>query len=184
MSRMRTSKSPDYPRVAWAVALRLGTFGWAEIARDTGIAERTVKAIIREWEQAGAVQPTIKAHGHRNQWQVDKDFVWPKVPNGTAEERMWLAMRKLGSFQPSELAHSTHDEAVPVSEAAASAYCQMLLEAGYLMVTRRAAPLMQRQAHYRLVKPTGIVAPVRRLIPAIYDANTGDVHVLNQGGQA
>jgi hypothetical protein len=181
MSRVRTSKSPDYPRVAWAVALRIGTFGWAEIAVETGIYERTVKEIIKGWEKAGAVQPV--AERPRRMWTVDRDFVWPKVTNGTAEERMWLAMRKLGSFQPSELAHSTHDEAVPVTEAAASAYCQMLLEAGYLMVTRRAAPLMQRQAQYRLVKPTGIVAPVRRLIPAIYDANTGDVHVLNQGGQ-
>ena len=183
MTRSRTSKSPELRQVAWGVALRLGTFGWAEINVETGISEATCKQIIREWEAAGAVQP-IAGPKPRNMWTVDRDFVWPKERYGTKEDRMWLAMRKLTTFQPLDLAHHANSDDVPVTTEDASAYCQMLLAAGYLAVSRRAAPAMKRQAMYRLIRPTGIAAPVRRLVPALFDANTGALTVLEKAGQS
>jgi hypothetical protein len=183
MSRVRDIKTPALREAAWEAARRLKVFGSAELSIETRIADRSCAKLIRDWEKVGAVHQ-VEGPKPRNKWAVDGDFVWAKERNGTAEDRMWLAMRKMGSFQPGELAHNTHDEAVPVTVEVASAYCQMLLAAGYLRVQRRAAPAMRRQAIYQLIRPTGIQAPVRKLVPAVYDPNTDDVILLTQGGQS
>jgi hypothetical protein len=183
MSRAIAPKTPALREAAWAAAERLGVFGWAELQVETGLGHDSCMGLIRLWEKAGAINQ-VEGPKPRSKWAVDRDFVWPKERNGTAEDRLWLAMRKMGSFQPGELAHSTHDDAVPVTVEAASAYCQMLLAAGYLRVQRRAAPSMKRQAIYQLTRPTGIQAPVRRLVPALFDPNTDALILLNQAVQS
>lgn len=183
MKRTAVKQIPaSLAEAAWAVALRHGTFGYAEISAELHISMDKAAQIIRGWEAEGAVTVVAApAHGPaRKKFRADGDFV--RLPGRSAEENMWTAMRKLRSFSPSAIsAHATTDQiAVPVDKAAA--YCRCLLAAGYLTVTRRAAPAMKREPIYRLAVETGPKAPVPARVRALRDPNTGKVMLL--GGDA
>lgn len=187
MKRTAVKQIPaSLAEAAWAVAVRHGTFGYAEISAELAISMDKAAQIIRGWEAEGSVTVVPgTARGEagartRKKFQVDADFV--RLPGRSAEENMWTAMRKLRSFSPSAIAaHATTDKiGVPV-ECAAS-YCRALLAANYLTVSRRAAPAMKREAIYRLAVETGPRAPVPARVRALRDPNNGKVILL--GGDA
>jgi hypothetical protein len=160
---------------AWAVALRLKTFGYAEISSELKISVERATEIVRAWATEGAVLDA-PASGSRRMYRADGDFV--RLAGRTAEDNMWTAMRKLRSFSPSTIAaHATTDE-ISVTADQAAAYCRVLLAAEYLAVTRRAAPAMNREAIYLLVTETGTKAPLPARVRAMRDPNTGRIIVL------
>lgn len=175
--RMTTKQRLSVAEAAWAVALRLQSFGYAEISAEMKISMDWATTIVRAWVSEGsAFYVSGGERGARKMFRVDGDFV--RQLNRSAEDNMWTAMRKLRSFTPSEIAaHATTAQlAVPVEDAAA--YCRVLLATEYLAVSRRAAPAMKREAIYRLINVTGVMAPMPTRVRAIRDPNTGRVIVL------
>lgn len=164
---------------AWAAALRLRIFGYAEISSEISISLDRATEIVRAWVREGAAFET-ETTTNRKMFRVDADFV--RLPNRSPEDNMWTAMRKLRSFSPSTIASHATTEDIAVTLAEASAYCQVLLAAEYLAVTRRAAPTIKREAIYRLANETGPKAPVPARVRAIRDPNTGRIVLL--GDQA
>lgn len=164
---------------AWGVALRLKSFGYAEISSEMKISMDLATTLVRAWVAEGSAFYTSGGErGSRKMFRVDGDFV--RLANRSAEDNMWTAMRKLRSFSPSIIAAhaTTATVSVPVEDAAA--YCRVLLGAEYLTVSRRAAPAMKREAIYRLAKETGPLAPLPARVRAIRDPNTGGVIVLGE----
>lgn len=164
---------------AWAVALRLRSFGYAEISVELGISLDRATEIVRAWVEEGACEVTQKGIGLRNQFRPVAGFERAKDPErqGSVPLNLWTAMRGLKSFTPTDLAAHSTTGTVHVTAAAAQAYCQALLRAGYLKVMRTAIP-GRRPAIYRLIRNTGPNPPRERRVRAVYDGNLREiVHV-------
>lgn len=164
---------------AWALALRLQSFGYAEISSNLHISMDRASEIVRAWEAEGAVHRTSSGAGLRNVFAMVPGFKRTPAPElqGSIPLNLWTSMRGLKSFTPTDLAaHSTAGDVV-VSLDAAQGYCQTLLRAGYLRVERTAIP-GKREAIYRLIKVTGPRPPRERRVKAVFDDNLGQiVHV-------
>lgn len=169
---------------AWAVAERLGKFGYAEISAELGISMKRAARIVRSWRAAGACDLIQSGPKNRNVFQVVPEA--KRLPNarrrGSAPQNIWNAMRGLRAFTPTDLAaHARTDDVVVTSESARS-YCQALLRAGYLKVERKAVP-GRREAIYRLIRNTGPKPPRERRVRAVVDDNLGEiVHVDGSEG--
>jgi hypothetical protein len=162
---------------AWGVALRLKTFGYAEISVEAKIGVDRATELVRTWVREGSASE-IATTGNRKMFRADADFV--RLPDRTPEDNMWTAMRRLRAFSPSTIAaHATTDE-IKVSVEEAAAYCRVLLDAEYLRVSRRAAPAMKREAEYTLANETGPKAPMPARVRAIRDPNNGRVILLGE----
>lgn len=174
-------RAKDMMAAAWPVALRLGQFGYSEIAAETGATMPMASGIVRHWITLGKARLIVKARtgsGNRHLYEVLPDGEIALPAGGDAYEQMWTVMRKYGAFSPIDLvAHC----AVPVELKVAAGYCQTLLAAGYLRVTQKAKP-PHKQATYRLFKHTGPRAPRTRNVRCLIDANTGDTLPLIGGG--
>ena len=85
----------------------------------------------------------------------------------TLQQRMWLAMKILGTFSARDLssAATTEERAIPV--ATAETYIRRLAVAGYLTG--------ENGGPYRLVKDTGGHAPVIQRANVVYDPNLNRV---------
>lgn len=165
---------------AWAVAVRLESFGYAEISAEMRICMDQATRIVKAWVKAGAVELVQSGIGKRSLWRVTEGYE-PPARSRTPEKNMWDTMRQLKSFSPTGLAsHATTDEA-PVPVSAAAEYCQTLLAAGYLKVVSKAVPDRKREAIYRLVNNTGPFPPRERRVRAVVDANTDQVIVIGGG---
>lgn len=164
---------------AWAVALRTETFGYGEIEVGVKIGKQLAERIVKEWVREGSVHPIDGPQNRRKMFRADRDFVRrPDARTRSAEENMWLVMRKLRVFAPTDIAVHAHNDVAPVDAVRASAYCRGLLAVGYLRVTLKASPAIQREARYSLAKDTGPFAPIERRVPAIVDPNTGQTLVI------
>lgn len=165
---------------AWPVGLRLKTFGYKEIAAETGANMDLVAAIVRHWvEQGRARQIAVARAGEKNRNLYEATPRPEDLPSagGDAYDQMWTVMRKFTAFSPTDLvAHC----AVPVEMKVATAYCQTLLTAGYLKVVHKAVP-PHKQATYRLIKATGPNAPRTRNIRCLIDNNSGQTLPLVGG---
>lgn len=159
---------------AWAVAQRRGVFGYAEIAVEAGLSERTVERILRQWQAAGVARVAARRDGVRRKlFELTPGTDRPDRPRGrTPEDNLWFAMRKLRSFTPSELALAATTDGIPVTTETAAAYCRALLASDHLSVARKATP-GKREAIYRLVRETGPKPPRERRVRAIVDDNDG-----------
>lgn len=163
---------------AWAVALRLPRFGYAEIAAELKISHDRATDIVRSWGAAGVLQALEPTVNKRKTWRIAPATPRPARPQGrTAEDNLWTAMRGLVSFTPSVLAANATVEEVEVSPDAAQTYCRSLLVTGYLRVIRKAAP-PHTEAIYRLVRNTGPKAPREKRLRAVVDDNTDAVHLI------
>ncbi len=168
---------------AWAVALRTEAFGYGEISSGVKISTTYAEAIVKGWVKEGSIKPAELGSRKRKMWRADRDFVRdPEARTRSAEENMWVVMRKLPSFAPTDIAVHAHTETAPVDAVRASAYCRGLLSVGYLRVTLKASPAIQREARYALARNTGPFAPVERRVAAIVDPNTNQTLVI--GGAA
>lgn len=166
---------------AWAVATRLETFGYAEIAAEMKICMEQATPIVRAWDKAGALELVQSGVRKRHLWKV-KEGYQPPVRSRSPEKNMWDTMRQIKEFWPTSLAIHSATEEAPVTVSAATAYCQTLLAAGYLRVVSKAVPDRKREAIYRLIKNTGPFPPRERRVRAVVDANTDQVIVIG-GGQ-
>jgi hypothetical protein len=165
---------------AWALALRLPSFGYAEIAAEMKISTEQATRIVRGWDGQGALKLLQSGAGLRKLWQVRPGCDRPApAPRGrSAEENLWTAMRGLRSFTPTDLAAHASTDQVSVAVADAQAYCRVLLAGGYLKVERKAAPARAQEAIYRLIRNTGPRPPRAVRVSAVVDDNTDMVTLL------
>jgi hypothetical protein len=173
--RVSAAQRASVSEAAWAVALRLRTFGYAEIAVEMKIGLDWATNIIRAWVKEGAAFE-VETDGARKMFRADADFV--RLAGRTAEDNMWTAFRKHRCLTPTEVAAHATTELVSVTTEQAATYCRALLDAGYLVAHRRAAPAMRREAIYRLANETGVSGPVLVRLRAIRDPNNGQITVL------
>ena len=171
----------DLTIAAWAVACRHERFGYAEIATDLHVSLKRASAIVGQWEREGAIQPLPEAPGRRRMFVADRDYVRLDKRARSPEDNLWLAMRRIRNFSPSELAAHANTPTVEVSVQRAADYCRALLAAGYLRVARRAAPAMKREAMYILARDTGPRPPREKRVRAVYDPNTEETKLIGGG---
>lgn len=165
-------------QTAWAVARRLPSFGYSEIAVEVRIGHEKATEIVRGWQSKGLVELVSGGIGKRNLFRVLPGAELPVPPTGrTPEENLWSAMRGLKTFRPTDLAAHATTEAVKVGPDEALAYCRSLLAAGYLAVSVKAVP-GQREAIYRLVRNTGPRPPQERRVRAVVDPNLDEIVVI------
>jgi len=182
MSLAVTRKNRDsVAEAAWALALRLPSFGYAEIAAEMKISIDQATKIVRGWDGQGALELLQSGAGLRKLWKVKPgcDRPAPPAPQGrTAEENLWTSMRGLRIFTPTDLAAHSSTDLVIVLKADAHAYCRLLLAGGYLKVERKAAPARAQEAIYRLIRNTGPRPPRAVRVSAVVDDNTDMVTLL------
>lgn len=169
---------------AWAAALDLQEFGAAEIAQAAGTSLERAELIIRGWLVEGVVTVTQMRIGAVRQLVRIIPGQAPAARSRirTPEENMWHALRRLRTASATDLAAHATTDTVTVTVEAASAYCRVLLAAGYLRVSRKANPKNARAAIYNLARDTGPKPPKPKRIRAVVDPNTGDTHLI--GGAA
>lgn len=183
---MGTALNENYLRhqemqaAAWTVAMRLKTFGYKEIAAETGANMPLASAIVKLWVTQGKARQTVVARAgdkNRNLYEATpRPEDLPPV-GGDAYDQMWRVMRKFGVFSPVDLvAHC----AIPIDAKLATGYCQTLLAAGYLRAVQKAVP-PHKPATYRLVKSTGPNAPRTRNIRCLIDRNADQILPLVGG---
>jgi hypothetical protein len=165
---------------AWALALRLTQFGYAEIAAEMKISIDQATRIVRGWDAQGALELLQSGPGQRKLWKVrpGSDRPAPAPRGRSAEENLWTAMRGLRSFTPTDLAAHASTDLVCVVTADAQAYCRVLLAGGYLRVERKASPARHQEAIYRLIRNTGPRPPRATRVSAVVDDNTHSVVLL------
>lgn len=166
---------------AWALALRLPWFGYAEIAAEMKISLDQATKIVRDWAAQGVLELLRSKNGIRKLWKVRPGCDRPAAPvpgSRSATENLWTAMRGLRSFTPTDLAAHASTDLVQVATADAQAYCRVLLAGGYLRVERKASPARKREAIYRLVRNSGPRAPRAARVSAVVDDNTNAVILL------
>lgn len=166
------SKTAQDAQRIWDECMKRRRFNTHEIAAEIGLPVDRVGKLVRTWHSEGLVQ---KLDGRGVKGRVifriaeQKKVVKPKR-DATIHGNLWMAMRGLGEFCPTDLsAHATTDT-LEVSARQANDYCRMLLNAGYLKVLRKAVP-GRREARYRLIRNTGPKPPRERRVRAVYDDN-------------
>jgi hypothetical protein len=177
---MNFPRHQELMAAAWPVALRLKTFGYKEIASETGANMHLVAAIVKLWVDQGKARQTVVARaGDKNRNLYEATPSPEDIPSagGDAYDQMWQVMRKFRAFSPTDLQAYC---AVAVDLKLATAYCQTLMVAGYLRVVHKAVP-PHKQATYRLIKATGPNAPRTRNIRCLIDTNSGQILPLVGG---
>lgn len=168
---------------AWAVAQRLGRFGYAEIAAEMHFSIGSASSIVRDWEREGRCAVVQSGIGLRKMFAVTPEGRVRLERSGSPAQNLWTAMRGLRSFSPVDLmAHANTDD-VQVTVELARGYCQALLKAGYLKVERTAVP-GRREAIYRLIRNTGPRPPRERRVRAIIDDNLAQTIIIDREASA
>jgi len=168
---------------AWTKALKLESFGYADISNAVGISLPQATKIVRGWLREGSIEDAGTAPSARLLFRCKQDFVRIEpLRQRSPEENMWAAMRRLRSFTPTDLASHATTETVSVDAKAAADYCRALMDAGFVSIGRQASPALGREAIYRLTSIPGVLAPVLRRVRAVVDPNTGKAHIISQIG--
>lgn len=165
------SRLPEVEAKAWALANRVGVFGYAEVSAELSISIDVARRIVGGWLEAGKVQVrTGGGTAGRKMFELPVALREPTDRASAIAQQLWTAARGLKRFQPLDLmAHCREDLRVELKDA--SAYCQALLRGGYVRVLRTADPAVGREAVYQLVRNTGPRAPRERRVAAIWDPN-------------
>lgn len=167
--------------IAWDIAQKLGAFSYAQLATDARITLVHATHVTRAWAREGRVKlvSDLPRGAGRLRFEIVIGFKLPVEPsNRDAYDQMWAAMRKFGSFRPTDVASVC---AIGVTSDEAQAYCRVLLEGDYLRVVKTAVPNV-REAIYRLARNTGPRAPRQKRVRAIIDPNAGTVTPMTGGG--
>jgi hypothetical protein len=164
------ARRDDVEARAWAMALRIGVWGYGEMAAELSISEDVARDLCRKWLAEGRARVQRGGTGAgRKLYELTSGYREPTDRRSVIEFQMWTAMRGLVEFGPVALA-SHCDASFRVEDREASEYCQALLRGGYLKVKQSAVPGI-REAAYRLVRDTGPRAPRERRVTAIWDPN-------------
>ncbi|ALF02080.1 MULTISPECIES: hypothetical protein [Salipiger] len=162
-------------KTAWGIVKDLDEIHWSDLAAK-GIAETTAKTFLLRWEREGRIRVShrdkqnrkIFVHAARVTPVDHSSPVEGQTP--TPEGNMWRAMRRLGSFTPTDLAAHSNAGGVEVSIEKARAYCRQLLGAQYLKVRVTAIP-GKREARYSLIRDTGPLPPRTTRMTGVLDPN-------------
>jgi len=160
-------------RALFDVCLTLGkcgaAFTRAALVNATGLSKSAVAdavadlirggALIQEKEERVAAVGTLRVAA----WDDNRR---------TGQDRMWAAMKPLGSFTAAELSMSTGG-AVPID--AAKSYVRRLASAGYLMVIEKSHPGRLTRYRIRPGRDTGPRPPAVRRDKSVFDRNLGRV---------
>ncbi|CUH68022.1 hypothetical protein TG4357_03346 [Thalassovita gelatinovora] len=147
-----------------------------------------VRQSIKDWVRWGYAKADGK-RGNRDLYRVVKgktgtppatDPSGRVIANVTPHQSMWFVIRKSGVFSYRDVAMQANTQDVAVIEDQARDYCQMLANAGYLDVVRKADG-KGRLALYRLVKNTGPLPPREKRIRAVWDDNARDYTYVSRG---
>ncbi|MDJ0826976.1 MAG: hypothetical protein QNJ16_15895 [Rhodobacter sp.] len=168
--------------MAWTWAREMPEFTPYELRDRIGMGERAAWTLCRDWEAKGlATRERRGSRGrsvfsvktvHRGAETVELALT-PARDKATPFGNMWRAMRGLRTFSAIDIAlHSTVGR-VAVSPADASNYCEMLEGAGYIRRDGQASR-GRSETVYRILRNTGIHAPVQRQVLAVWDENLGE----------
>lgn len=175
----------DQEAALWQLAAEAGDFTYARLMGAPGATYDKVRAFVADWEERGLVKLKDVAKDKTLTFIVidpaGPELVRDRIGPADIYDNMWVAMRILRDFTPTDLVANGSTEEIEVTTSAASAYCRQLCGHGYLKVLRRANP-GRREARYRLVRNTGRTAPRPRRVQGLFDANTAEFH--HQVGRA
>lgn len=167
-------------QAAWNAARRLGTFHYERLSAECSLPMKRTADLVQRWKRAKLVEDIGKQGTKKQHFRVLRDIERLPITRraATAEGNMWQAIRAMkNGFTPTDIAaHATTDEVTAIPEAA-SAFCQMLVRAGYLRVTRKAVP-GRREAIYRLIRDTGPLPPRERRVRVVWDENEQKIAYL------
>lgn len=162
---------------AKALEQELDGFTAYELGSKLGVDVKLAYPIINGWREQGMAYMDGKRVG-RNLYRTSAKGE-PKFRDRLSSsrslkplEQMWFAMRRLKVFSHLDIQMNANTTKVCVTQNDARKYCQLLAEAGYLRVKRKATKV--KIAQYQLIKDTGPIAPKERKVKAIYDENLGD----------
>ncbi|MCL4065899.1 helix-turn-helix domain-containing protein [Pseudomonas sp. GX19020] len=149
-----------------------------ELVKATRLNRSTVTRYLKALTEAGHLEHHEAPAGMPATWKLIKDTGHhaprvradgSKVTNGEITSQLWTAMIGLKDFDFRDLMQNA---SIEIPEATAKDYCKRLLSAGYLRVLRKADPALARIARYRLIRPSGPLAPQVQRIRQVYDPNT------------
>ncbi|MGC4076261.1 MAG: hypothetical protein QM702_04365 [Rubrivivax sp.] len=168
----------------WAAILRLTTFSAAQIEDAAHPASRrATQSYLQALMKAGYVL----AQPHERFQTATYELVKPQqqpprlTRSGEASKAalgvlaMWRAMKVRKVFDADQIAADATQGGVTCSRCTAKAYIGALARAGYLRVDVQAVP--GRLARMRLVRDTGPQPPAVTRARAVFDRNTGQLHV-------
>lgn len=89
---------------------------------------------------------------------------------------MWRCMKIRKTFNAQTVATDSSQGSVSCTVATAKAYCGALERTGFLVIVKPASNAGQL-ATYRLVRDTGPLPPAITRVKAVYDRNTGELHI-------
>lgn len=188
MSQGRTSQEELH--AAFLAVLERDEFTAEDITRACGVSASVAARYVRNWKRTGVAE-LARTEGYRRYFRIAPhartDEALGRIrdelidgPTESEHGNMWRSMRMLMEFTPIDVAAHSSTDKTSVSEIVASAYCRLLVAAGYLRVVRKAVP-GKRTATYRLIRNTGPRPPRERRVRAVYDENLGEFTHINRG---
>lgn len=171
----------------WEIAKAHQEFTAHDLAAAAKRSTQHVLDAIHDWMHWGYAKAAGK-RGNRNLYRLTDKAGTPPTTDGTGrvvsaatpQESMWFVIRKAGVFNYLDVAMQANTEDVKVDQEQAQAFCQMLANAGYLRVERKADG-RGRLALYRLIRDTGPRPPRERRIRAVWDDNKQDFTYIARG---
>ncbi len=154
----------------------------SNLVNATSLNRSTVARYLKSLTEAGHLEHVPAPNGLPGSWKLIRDTGYhaprvrpdgSKVTQGEVISQLWLAMCSLRDFDFRDLMQNA---SIDISEATAKDYCKRLLSAGYLRVLSKADPAQARIARYRLIRPSGPIAPQVQRVHQVYDPNTGAVY--------
>ncbi|MDJ0628555.1 MAG: hypothetical protein QNJ44_09880 [Rhodobacter sp.] len=166
---------------AWTYARRQPELTPYSLRDRIGMSYRAAARLLRSWHDLGLA--TMEYRGSRGRCvyavkAVFRDAATAEAARtsaansaanrATGRGNMWRAMRGLKVFSATDIAVHATAGPVQVAPGDAAAYCETLRAAGYL---RREPAPGRSEPVYRLLRNTGIHAPVERQMPVLWDEN-------------
>ena len=176
---MHTGKLDETKRL-WEIAKANETFTAFDLSADARRSLEFVRLRLKLWLKWGYIEELAEKRGMKKLYRItvkgqahtpvlDEVDGQPIREGGSANENMWRSMRMMVTFDHVDIAMQSNTVAQPVTEEQARSYCQMLANAGYLQVLKKAGK--GRNALYKLVKNTGPKPPREKRVRAVYDDN-------------
>lgn len=163
----------EIEKAAWQKAEKMSRIHWETLVKS-GISITQSKQCIKRWSELGWIELAEK-DGHRKYYRRSGTASMPvelAVKCQSAEDTMWIVMNRYNTFTIKDLVAVGSVGEVTVYPQTARGYVKDLLQAGYLRTVQTGAP-GRRDAVYRLMKRTGEIAPVKRKVSGVFDANDG-----------
>lgn len=183
IGRRPADQASDGRQAMWAAMKRTpDMIQVSDLVQATRLNRSTVTRYLKSLTEAGHLEHVPAPTGLAGSWKLIRDTGYhaprvrsdgSKVTQGDVNSQLWLAMCSLRDFDFRDLLHHA---SIEISEATAKDYCKRLLSAGYLRVLSKADPAQAIIARYRLIRPSGPLAPQVQRVRQVFDPNTGAVY--------